>query len=580
MTVISIGDRLDGKYLITRRLGGGGFGEVFLATDEVIPNRQVAIKVLSQPRPGDHSDLVWEMQTLAQFNHPHIVTFYHHFNAEERLYLVMEFCPAGSLNDLLVAGGPYCKEQVFAWGLELCETLAFVHGKGIVHHDIKPQNILFAGDGTIKLGDFGVANRIAGTRLYLPPEMLLGERVSRIDPRVDVYALGLTLLEAINGHHPFEHLQPDEAIRARIKHDFVPTELPRWVQEVLLKATHPTPELRFQSADDFCDAIRGQHVPYVFDGNRIRADDLARRAESSIARRKWKTAEKLASYALELSPDSVAALLAAGRCQLLIRRIDRASEYLSKAVSISPRTPVQKELGWINLEQGRIPTAISLLTDHLQRNASDYEAYNLLLKCFYLTDRYEAGESLANIVVDAKAPNDCFRNNRLLCRLLNGDSAPVELATPTSREAANPFIVYNLAVANERPRSWGSDTPVSLKSKLLFEEYRFGTAVRTGRKNTLAVYTSGNVRDDFGRSIVAIGSLSVNDLVVNDKSVSRRHCVIVNYPDDVWLYDLGSTVGTVIDGQRLVGRTLLDSVHEVAVGRVRLRIAARNDIFL
>ena len=109
----------------------------------------------------------------------------------------------------------------------------------------------------------------------MPPEMLLGERVSRTDPRVDVYALGLTLLELLMGRHPFAEYSPDEAIQARIRHDFVPADLSRWVQEVLLKATHPTPELRFQTAVDFADAIRARHVAYVFDGNRIKADALA-----------------------------------------------------------------------------------------------------------------------------------------------------------------------------------------------------------------------------------------------------------------------------------------------------------------
>lgn len=209
--MISIGDRLDNKYLVTRQLGDGGFGVVYLANDEEIPGRQVAIKVLLQPQDEDHSDLRWEMQQLARFNHPHVVAFYHHFNDEQSLYLVMEFCPAGSLDERLLDEDSFAEEQVFEWGLELCETLAFVHEKKIVHHDIKPQNILFAEDDTIKLGDFGMANRNGGTIPYLSPEMLLGERVSRTDPRVDVYALGLTLLELLTGRHPFEDY---------IRHDF------------------------------------------------------------------------------------------------------------------------------------------------------------------------------------------------------------------------------------------------------------------------------------------------------------------------------------------------------------------------
>ena len=578
--MISIGDRLDNKYLVTRRLGRGGFGVVFLANDEEIPGRQVAIKVLLQPEQNNHSDLKWEMQQLAQFHHPHVVAFYHHFNDEQCLYLAMEFCPAGSLDERLVDAGSFPEEQVFEWGLELCETLAFVHGKEIVHHDIKPQNILFAEDDTIKLGDFGIANRNGGTRLYLPPEMLLGERVSRTDPRVDVYALGLTLLELLTGRHPFEDYNPDEAVQARIRHDFVSADLSRWVQEVLLKATHPTPELRFQTAADFADAIRAKHVSYVFDRNRIKADALAKKAEAAITRRKWKAAEQFASYALELSPDCVAALLAAGRCQLLIRRIDRAGEYFSKAVSVSPRTPVQKELGWISLEQGQVPTAISLLTDHLQRNASDYEAYNLLLKCFYLTDRFEAGASLARTLISEKAPNDCFHNNLFLCRLLNGDATDDELKKLAARKDASPFLEYNDQVFSEQPRAWGPDGTPSLKSKLLFQEYRFGNVSRAGKKNKAAIYAPDGTRHDFDRPILDIGSLTTNGLVRNRKNVSRRHCVIVNFPDDVWLYDLDSTVGTMVDGQRLVGRILLDGVHEVSVAGESFRIAVSSDLLV
>src|SRR6476620_3861222 len=100
MALISVGDRLDDKYLVTRRLGGGGFGEVFLAHDP-IPDRQVAIKVLSRPQDDDHSDLMWKMEKLARFNHPRVVAFYHHFHDENCVYLVMEFCPKGSLHDRL-----------------------------------------------------------------------------------------------------------------------------------------------------------------------------------------------------------------------------------------------------------------------------------------------------------------------------------------------------------------------------------------------------------------------------------------------------------------------------------------------
>ena len=94
------------------------------------------------------------------------------------------------------------------------------------------------------------------------------------------------------------------------------------------------------------------------------------------------------------------------------------------------------------------------------------------------------------------------------------------------------------------------------------------------------VHTPDGARHDKAIPIVTIGSLSANEIVLDDGSVSRRHCAIVNYPDSVWLHDLGSTRGTVVDGERLLGRMLLDGVHEVLVGRVRIRVASSSDRLL
>jgi serine/threonine protein kinase len=176
--MISIGDELDGKYIVARKLGSGGFGEVFLAHDEVAC-RHVAIKVL---RTDDRDrGLIWEMQALAALDLQGVVAFYHHFTEGDRLFLVMEHCAGGSLQERLRGAARFPEMQVMEWAVALCETLGAVHARGIVHHDIKPANILFHADKRIKVGDFGVANRNTGTCLYLPPEVLLREASSRTD---------------------------------------------------------------------------------------------------------------------------------------------------------------------------------------------------------------------------------------------------------------------------------------------------------------------------------------------------------------------------------------------------------------
>jgi len=578
--MIGIGENLDGKYVVVGRLGGGGFGEVFLAEDEAIPGRQLALKVLSRNSAGNHDDLIWEMRTLARLNLPGVVGFFHHFTHDRQIVLVMEYCAGGSLYHRLCAAGAIAQNDVFRWGVVLCDTLAFVHGKGIVHHDIKPANILFSHDGAIKLGDFGVANRHAGTGLYMPPEMLLGEFASRTDPRVDVYALGLTLLEMLTGTHPLESMSESEALKARVAHDFVPDHLPRWVQEILLRATNPTPELRFQNMADFREAIVGKHVPYVFDSNRIKAHALAEKSESLLARKKWKAAEKLAVNALRLSPDCAPALVAAGRCQLLIRRIDKAKAYFSRALSVNPRTHVQKELGWLNLEEGHLPIAISLLSDHLDRNAADFEAYNLLLKCFFLSGRYEAGVDLVRDILKEKVANDCFRNNGFLCRLLSGQCSASELNGIDWSAIEVPFIAHNVAVAREKPSGWMEDGTPSLEDKLVFMEYRFGTDWNSRKSNAISIRLQDGNRRETSAPLVSIGSLEANDIVLRESSVSRRHAVIVNFPNEVWLYDLRSTFGTRLDREMVSGRVFLDGVHHIEIGRASLEVGARADLLV
>lgn len=578
--MISVGDLLDEKYRVVGRLGSGGFGEVFLADDEAIPGRQVALKFLSGRPPGEHGALVHEMRSLAQFNHPGVVAFHHHFMNQGHLVLAMEYCPGGSLDDRLVGGRAVALDDVFRWGVVLCDTLAFVHGKGIVHHDIKPANILFAQDGSLKVGDFGVANLNTGTRLYQPPEMLLGEPVSRTDARVDVYALGTTLVEAATGENPFELLTPDEALRARVAHQTVPPNLPRWAQEVLLRATHPTPELRFQNMTEFGQAIRSRHVPYVLDGQRIKAHGLAERAEQKLAKRQWKQAQQLADQALHLSPACTAALLAAGRCNLMIRRTAQAQQFFSRALDVSPRMHVQKELGWLHLEDGNVSMAISLLCDHLDRNAADFEAYNLLLKCFYVTGRFEAGEDLARKMMEQKTPSDCFRNNRFICRLLNGGYTEAALGKIADSDVANRFVTYNLEVAREKPASWSADGLPALRDKLLFQEYRAGLLKEANKHNTISVRLPDGRLHETAAPVVGLGSLASNDVVLDETSVSRRHAVITNLPSEVWLHDLGSTQGTQLDGEKVEGRVFLGGVHKVNLGRATIEVGSRADLLV
>ena len=387
---IAPGTFLDDKYLVKRSLGRGGFGEVFLAEDRLVTGRMVAIKVLRNTEVEDREDFIREMNLLARVSHPGVVTFHHHFARGDRLFLVMAHCEYGSLRDSLrtrLYPGP----EAVALVAKITEALAFMHGRNVVHHDIKPENILFDADGQPRIGDFGIANRNWGTLAYMAPELLLGERTSPHDARIDIYALGVTLLELLTGINPFSDLGRENNRRRKVAHEFVPPHLDRWLQEIVLKATHPTPELRFQTADEFRSALAAKNVPFIIDRANIQAHDLALKAEKLAKRKRWDAARRRLDLALYKKPDRVAARVVAGRIALLREDLVEARQHLLEAQRLNPRASIQKELGWIHLADGEYSLAISMLTDYLQRNATDHEAYNLLLQCFYLTDRYEAG---------------------------------------------------------------------------------------------------------------------------------------------------------------------------------------------
>jgi len=562
---------LDGKYKVVRELGVGAFGQVLLAEDIVIPNRFVAIKVLRDQDPERQKILLDEMTFLANLQNPSIVTFHHHFQNNDRLHLVMEYCAGGSLRNRIRRGNGLEPNLVFRWGIHLADVFDFVHDKNIVHHDIKPDNLLFSREGHLKVGDFGVANRNIGTLPYMAPELFMENDVSIRDRRVDIYALGITLLELIHGCNPLFDLAPNELLLAKLRGDFIPSDLPRWVQEILLKSTHATPELRFQTMTEFREALTSKTVPLVIDRQRMDAHRQTIAAEKLIGAKKWIRAEKIIQCALEGCPGSVPANITAGKLYMRMKQIDKAKAHLDQALRLNPRANIQKELGWVNLEMGKFSIALSLLNDHLHRNPLDKEAQNLLLQCYYETGRYELGADLAR---QNLSDADCFFNNYLLCRVMSGEKPEDIFEEKDLRKIDNAFLRYNLAVIDEDPKSWDEKGNISLRSKLLFQDFRFGKKKSRSRINAVSIEIPGKEQRDYSQTIISIGRNSANMISAPDPSVSRRHCVIVNYPDDVWIYDLASTCGTFINGERICGKMFLLGVCELTVGRYGLRVTS------
>ncbi|WP_339154118.1 serine/threonine-protein kinase [Streptomyces sp. F41] len=203
-----------GRYRLISPIGRGGMGEVWRAADEVL-GRAVAVKLLL----GDQADASatarfrLEAQTAARLSHPHLVAVFDFGAWEDRFFLVMELVEGQSLGDLLAAQERVHPEQVARIAGEAAAGLAAAHRQGIVHRDIKPGNLMLDADGSVKIGDFGIAQfvddpstalttagHIVGTSLYLAPERALGRTA---DSASDMYSLGCVIYQLLLGKPPF-----------------------------------------------------------------------------------------------------------------------------------------------------------------------------------------------------------------------------------------------------------------------------------------------------------------------------------------------------------------------------------------
>ncbi|HEX6048450.1 MAG TPA: serine/threonine-protein kinase, partial [Gemmatimonadaceae bacterium] len=263
-----------GPYTMIRRLGRGGMGVVYLAQDSRL-GRAVALKLL--PRRLGTDDVAKrrfadEAKAASALDHPRIAPIYEMGETTNgRLYIAMAYCEGETLRDM-IARGPLPVDTALGVGAQIADGLVAAHAAGIVHRDIKPGNVIVSPDGTARIVDFGVAKSAGdaltqpgatlGTVAYMSPEQTRG---ARVDPRTDLWSLGVTLFEMLAGVRPFR-ADDDQALIYAIRHDDAPRlrdlrpDVPLDAVRVVTRCLMKEPAARYQSARDLlADLVRVAH---------------------------------------------------------------------------------------------------------------------------------------------------------------------------------------------------------------------------------------------------------------------------------------------------------------------------------
>jgi eukaryotic-like serine/threonine-protein kinase len=262
------GEVVADRYELEELLGRGGMSNVFRARDRLL-ERRVALKILHERYAADQEFLERfrrEARAVARLSHPNIVTVIDRGEgADGRQFIVFEYLPGRTLKDLVVETGPLPVARALELAIEIASGLAFAHQHGLVHRDVKPQNVLLNGDGQAKVTDFGIARSldvehtmtqagtVLGTSIYIAPEQARGQAV---DAQSDVYSLGVVLFELLTGDVPFRG-ESFVAVALQHVHEPAPSVLerrpdaPLRVAAAVERALGKDPAQRFASMDDF-----------------------------------------------------------------------------------------------------------------------------------------------------------------------------------------------------------------------------------------------------------------------------------------------------------------------------------------
>ncbi len=363
------------QFKIVSELGSGGMGIVYQAVD-VLLEREVAIKQLRTEfsrTPDVAGRFLREAKIQARLNHPNITHLLTCIQEGEVFYIVMEFVSGTPLNKLI----PMPYHRLLPLAMQMLDSLEYAHGMGVLHRDIKPDNVMITPNGTVKIMDFGIAHVLGSTR-HTREKVIMGtleyispERITGKDPErgSDIYSLGAVLFEALTGRLPFEAQSEFELLRQHLEtppppvRSLVP-DCPEWIELIINKALAKNPAERFASCAEMIAALSEEvaKLPARTSGTRSHQVNIAEEIDRCRHR--------------------ISALLKSGDTELADRVLDCAR------IDYAGRPELAQLQGFMDQERKRSTTAP---TDHRQQAADVLDK----IEALYLKGDVDAAGKLA-----------------------------------------------------------------------------------------------------------------------------------------------------------------------------------------
>ena len=252
-----------GKYRIVATLGSGGFGTVYLAEDTWI-DKKVALKV-PHKQNLDFGELLREPRLLASLSHPNIVTVLTAEKQDNTFFIVMEYVPGDTLEQIIEREGALDLGRVLDYTCQICNAMDHAHRQGVIHRDLRPGNVLVTEQGMAKVADFGTSRfleiaahgtTVIGSPPYMAPEQFQGKAVFSSD----IYSLGVTMYQMLTGGLPYNTPSPSDLERLTRGELTTPPrtrnhKIPKGISDIVMKAMAPEISARYQRASEVLEAV-------------------------------------------------------------------------------------------------------------------------------------------------------------------------------------------------------------------------------------------------------------------------------------------------------------------------------------